>query len=108
MPYDDSFRGHEVWKLRKYSIALPNGPDGFENALRDNAATVAANTVGATHNTGGALFSDRGSVLLRGCRFVGNGANGKGGAVYLDFATAVLSPLPARSLAFSVASCTRR
>ncbi|HBP19080.1 MAG TPA: hypothetical protein DEA08_15000 [Planctomycetes bacterium] len=50
MPYDDSFRGHEVWKLRKYSIALPNGPDGFENALRDNAATVAANTVGATHN----------------------------------------------------------
>jgi predicted outer membrane repeat protein len=38
--------------------------------------------IGATHNTGGAIFSDRGSVLLRGCQFDANIANASGGALF--------------------------
>ena len=38
--------------------------------------------IGATHNTGGAIFSDRGSVLLANSRFEGNVANASGGALF--------------------------
>ena len=48
----------------------------------ENCSFTNNSAVGATHNTGGALFSDRGSVLLRGCRFVGNVANASGGALF--------------------------
>ena len=47
-----------------------------------NSIFINNSAVGATHNTGGAIFSDRGSVFLHGCRFVGNLANSSGGAIF--------------------------
>jgi hypothetical protein len=47
-----------------------------------NSTFINNSAIGATHNTGGAIFSDRGSVLLRGGRFVGNVANASGGAIF--------------------------
>eukprot|EP00937_MAST-01D_sp_MAST-1D-sp2_P000472 g472.t1 len=37
---------------------------------------------GATHNTGGAIFSDRGSAVIRNSHFEGNIANASGGALF--------------------------
>lgn len=47
-----------------------------------NSTFINNSAVGATHNTGGAIFSDRGSVFVRGCRFVDNVANASGGAIF--------------------------
>jgi len=47
-----------------------------------NTTFINNTAIGATHNTGGAIFSDRGSVLLRDCRFIGNVANASGGALF--------------------------
>ena len=38
--------------------------------------------IGATHNTGGAIFSDRGSAVIRDSVFQGNIANASGGAIF--------------------------
>ena len=38
--------------------------------------------IGATHNTGGAIFTDRGSAVIRDSSFVGNVANNSGGAIF--------------------------
>ena len=50
--------------------------------VADDCTFINNTAVGATHNTGGAIFTDRGSAILRNSRFHGNFANSSGGAIF--------------------------
>ena len=55
----------------------------FQLPLQLPTGTFINNTaIGASHNTGGAIFTDRGSAIITNSVFEGNVANVSGGAVF--------------------------
>jgi hypothetical protein len=50
--------------------------------VSQNCTYINNTAIGASHNTGGAIFTDRGSAVIEDSLFQGNIANASGGAIF--------------------------